>query len=518
MPDMRKLDGLAILKRFERDRRGNVAMMFAFALVPIFGMIGLVIDYGRAGEARAELDAAADSAVLAITSSSTDPAKREEVAKKIMLQQLPEDLRSRVTKVKVTSEQTDSGEIIHLEYAATQKMMFDGFVPASTMPISNKVAAVTQEPAYTDITFLLDRSASMLLAAGPADRTKMEDVTSKLKGSSYPGGSASDHAETCAFACHRPAVKFESNNTTYYYGESSTEVARKNGVRLRFDVMVDAVAGILQNLHNFEEDFTKKKAVKPKDPRYTTTIVDFATDWQITQAKSKKPNDSNTKKYVGTGDLLDARSAVLQLDPYDSDDIVPKDKAKTWENGWWQWTNFRRPWDGLAGIKNDNDWPGLETLRPDKNGKASGDGLSPATRKKFVVFVTDGVRDTQSGDSYDRDVTGLTKVERDAADNGKGHYTIWDDWRMHSTISPSYCQPIKDRGVQVVVLYTRYYEIKSNWWYNNNVAPFFSSIETKLKECASPNMFITADDENQMNAAFDKILKVVNGSETRLVN
>jgi hypothetical protein len=512
---LRKNSGL---DRFSKDRSGNVAMMFAFAIVPIIGMIGLVIDYGRASEARASLDAAADSAVLSITAAGIDPTKRQEIASKIMLEQLTPALRARVSDIKITTEQTASGDVIHLEYVASQNTMFDGFVPTSEIAISNRVSAMTQEPSFTDITFLLDRSASMLLAASAADRTKMEDVTSNLTGAAYPGGSNKDKAETCAFACHRPAVKFQKNGSTHFYGMSSTEVARENNVRLRFDVMVDAVAGILQNLHDIETEYESNKAIKPADPRYTTTIVDFATDWTITQAKNQNPDDVNTKKYIGTDDLLQARQAVLKLDPYDSDEIVAKNKAKTWDQAWWQWTNFRRPWEGITGVTDDSTRPGLSTLRPNNDGLASGDGMTAATRKKFVVFVTDGVRDTQSNATYDRDTTGLTEVARDATDNGEGHFTIYDSSRMHSTISPSYCQPLKDRGVQVVVLYTRYYEITSNWWYNNNVAPFFSSIETKLRACASPEMFITADNESEMNAAFAKILKVLNGSETRLVN
>ncbi len=51
---------------FVRNRDGNVAMMFGFALLPILATAGAAIDYSRASNARAQLNNAVDSTVLAI--------------------------------------------------------------------------------------------------------------------------------------------------------------------------------------------------------------------------------------------------------------------------------------------------------------------------------------------------------------------------------------------------------------------------------------------------------------------
>jgi Flp pilus assembly protein TadG len=62
---MTMLDGVRnAVRSFAADRRGNVAIMFGIALVPILGIIGVVVDYGRATSARTELNAAIDSAAL----------------------------------------------------------------------------------------------------------------------------------------------------------------------------------------------------------------------------------------------------------------------------------------------------------------------------------------------------------------------------------------------------------------------------------------------------------------------
>ena len=54
-----------------RDRRGNVAIIFALALLPIVGLIGAGIDYGHAISVRVALQAALDSTALMLTKKAT---------------------------------------------------------------------------------------------------------------------------------------------------------------------------------------------------------------------------------------------------------------------------------------------------------------------------------------------------------------------------------------------------------------------------------------------------------------
>jgi Flp pilus assembly protein TadG len=57
----------SLLKRLHAlrsDERGNVLVMFGFALVPVIGLTGATIDYSRATSARQVLNAAVDSAAL----------------------------------------------------------------------------------------------------------------------------------------------------------------------------------------------------------------------------------------------------------------------------------------------------------------------------------------------------------------------------------------------------------------------------------------------------------------------
>lgn len=53
--------------RFTGDRRGNVAVMFAVALVPLLGFVGAAVDYSRANAARSSMQVALDSAALMVS-------------------------------------------------------------------------------------------------------------------------------------------------------------------------------------------------------------------------------------------------------------------------------------------------------------------------------------------------------------------------------------------------------------------------------------------------------------------
>jgi hypothetical protein len=53
---------VAALRRFAGDRKGNVAIIFAFSLMPIVLLTGMGIDYTSATTKKAMIDAAADAA------------------------------------------------------------------------------------------------------------------------------------------------------------------------------------------------------------------------------------------------------------------------------------------------------------------------------------------------------------------------------------------------------------------------------------------------------------------------
>jgi Flp pilus assembly protein TadG len=54
-------------RRFAQANGGNIAVIFAFAMLPILAFIGAAIDYSRANKARSAMQAALDSAALMVS-------------------------------------------------------------------------------------------------------------------------------------------------------------------------------------------------------------------------------------------------------------------------------------------------------------------------------------------------------------------------------------------------------------------------------------------------------------------
>src|SRR5260221_10712770 len=58
--------------RFAGADQGNIAVLFAIAIVPILTFVGAAIDYSRANNARSSMQAALDSTALMVAKDLTD--------------------------------------------------------------------------------------------------------------------------------------------------------------------------------------------------------------------------------------------------------------------------------------------------------------------------------------------------------------------------------------------------------------------------------------------------------------
>src|SRR5262249_30273974 len=60
----------ARLYRFARDRKANVAVIFALVMVPTVFLLGMALDYTHTQHMKVDLDAAADAAAVATVTSA----------------------------------------------------------------------------------------------------------------------------------------------------------------------------------------------------------------------------------------------------------------------------------------------------------------------------------------------------------------------------------------------------------------------------------------------------------------
>ncbi len=56
---------------FAKSNEGNIAVIFAIAILPVLGLVGAAIDYSRASKARTSMQAAMDSTALMLSSDLT---------------------------------------------------------------------------------------------------------------------------------------------------------------------------------------------------------------------------------------------------------------------------------------------------------------------------------------------------------------------------------------------------------------------------------------------------------------
>ena len=53
--------------RFMQERDGSILPIFAISIIPIIGLVGVAVDFSRAGSARADMQAALDSTALMLS-------------------------------------------------------------------------------------------------------------------------------------------------------------------------------------------------------------------------------------------------------------------------------------------------------------------------------------------------------------------------------------------------------------------------------------------------------------------
>ena len=218
-------------RRFARDQRGNIAVIFALCCVPLITMVGCAVDYARATQIRAKLQAAADAASVgsvakaspafdaagSMTSDGAIPAGVTDATNifNANVSNLTGYTLSSITPTVVKSGSTVTSTVT---FSATVNTVFLSVIGKTALGMSGTSTATATMPLYVDFYLLLDNSPSMGVAATPADVTKMVNNT----------------PDKCAFACH------DYNDANNYYN-----LAKTLGVTTRIDVLRSATQSLM---------------------------------------------------------------------------------------------------------------------------------------------------------------------------------------------------------------------------------------------------------------------------------
>ncbi len=106
------------LTRFFADRRGNVAMIFGIAALPLMIAMGVAIDYGNTSRVDQKLAGIADAVALAAANVSNDPDAREELANKFLAANSGLDLGSGVNLTDIQIVFDDENERVSVTLVA----------------------------------------------------------------------------------------------------------------------------------------------------------------------------------------------------------------------------------------------------------------------------------------------------------------------------------------------------------------------------------------------------------------
>jgi Flp pilus assembly protein TadG len=321
-----------LISRFRSDQRGNIAMIFGLALLPLLSAVGCAVDYTRATQLRSKMQAAADAASVG-SIAKMSPAF---IAAGSMTVDGPIPVgvtdatnifngnMSGVTYTlnNVTPAVTKSGGTLTstVDFSGTLPTMFLGVMGMSQMTVTGTSTSTANMPLFIDFYLLLDNSPSMGVGATPADVTTMVNHTS----------------DSCAFACH------DLNDPNNYYN-----LAKSLGVTTRIDVLRQATQQLMDTAG----------ATQTYSNQFRMAIYDFGASASAQGLRALFALSSN---------LSNARTAAGNIDLMTV-------------NG--------------QGQLNDQD-TGFTTIFPAINGviTAPGAGTSSAPQK-YLFFVSDGVAD-----------------------------------------------------------------------------------------------------------------------------
>jgi hypothetical protein len=112
-----------------------------------------------------------------------------------------------------------------------------------------------------------------------------------------------------------------------------------------------------------------------------------------------------------------------------------------------------------------------------------------------LFIITDGVEDEESGGSR------LQQTINDLGDAPGG-----------SSNSANWCTTIKNRGINIAVLYTDYLAVPANSWYESWIAPIQSDISPAMQTCATPGLFYDAAIGSDLGQALSALFAAVTQS------
>jgi Flp pilus assembly protein TadG len=333
---------------FARSRRGNVAIIFALALLPVTFLIGMVINYSSASQKEVILNAAADAAALAAVdyyAMTQSASSAQSIAQNVFNAQTANVPGLTNTNLTVSIQNSGLGRTAQISYQAQSKNIFPGVFGRSYWSLSGASQAASAIPPNIDFYLLLDNSPSMAVAATPSD------ISTMVANTQSQGG--------CAFACHESNP--QADNLGNPGGVDNYTLAQQLGVTTRIDVLRSATQQLMDTATQTQTLYNNQ---------YRMAIYTFAT--QLQTIASLTSSLSSAKSQAGSIDVIEVyKNNWLTQSNQNSDEDTNFDAALT----------------------------GINSIMPNP-----GNGSQTSTPQEVLFLVSDGVEDENVNGSRQQSV------------------------------------------------------------------------------------------------------------------
>jgi Flp pilus assembly protein TadG len=520
---------LSLMNRFRRDQRGNLAVIFAVATVPLISAIGVAIDYSEATRIKAKLQSAADAAAVAAISQQSAGWLAASLMTSNGHVPIAETDATNIfngninASTSLFNNKVVTPTVLKTGPNLTSTVTFSADVPVTFMKVwgqqkltvSGSSAASSSLPLYLDFYLMLDFSGSMGLPSTQAEQNRLSAVNPD-NFTNYPTG--------CTFACHfqvsgvcgNGSQKYPTNNYCLGYAYSRVSQAAltalinqastpsvpkaKPGLpnamlpNLNANVTLGAPNSLVTgNANSLPYSLTAASSC-PTDGtdaciQLRADAVGYAVSQLFAQANQKQviPNQFRIGLYPFIQDLYEYAKLTNSINGSPTTPGTINYAA----------ANLATQLDTNTNANLGSGGTHIDTAFNTLNAnfvKTVGDGSATTSPLPYVFLVTDGAQDPQT-----------KALNQCCGWAGSNHATTI------ATGASSPCKPLKDRGIKISVLYIPYVPINpvnaafagdEDDAANNNIP----HIPPSLQDCASPpdasgSYFYTANTPADINAA-----------------
>lgn len=433
--------------RFTSDKRGSVAIIFAFFIGAMTFAVAMVIEISRIFLIRQEITRVVDGAALAsvsknaIDSSLSDAdqvTKSKSIATGWVSRILPPEVSMDVLNVNVF--RSGSSLQVNIDWTASVSSFFSSLF-GSRLALSG-ASSSSVSAAYVDILVLVDNSQSMGLGADLTTQNKMR---------------SDSRVNYCALACHGNPGDVDT-----------VSAAHSAGYQLRIDIVKKALASVIDDV-----------STAASETRATIRVGIYSINTKFSVVKDLTSDYSGLKTAASSLDIAHwgaGSSLKYGLDQVKSKMVSPGDGSSPSS----PLTFVMLITDGMINSVDNTSsgaWNFASTSYPSATGKKcwlqsppsdSGPYYSPSGSPFSMPCVPDPWTSKHSGNG---------QMELNAID-------------------ASWCSPIKNQGARFLTLYTQYVlspdasNDPNNWYTNdwrlplikNTIQPILSS---RMSSCAS---------------------------------